>query len=95
MRQLRKKAKELSERVRKGDADAASELLQHSVRLGHSKLALRRFLLANAMGAEIADNDLQYCASVYAQLPRSVSEAMAEDEKRKAMLYLNRKKSNG
>lgn len=80
MGQLRKKTKALTERVREGDADAAIELLQHSVRLGHSKLALRRLFLTQFMGAAVVSDDLRFCLSILNRLPRVVTGAMAEDE---------------
>lgn len=95
MGQLRKKAKALSELVREGDRDAASELLQHSVRLGHGKLALRRLYIAQAMGAAVSEDDLRFCLEVFAKLPREMTHAMAEEERRKAARYMKRKKTDG
>jgi hypothetical protein len=95
MGQLRKKAKALSVRVREGDRDAASELLQHSVRLGHGKLALRRLFLARAMGAAVSEVDLRFCLSISNKLPREMTKAMAEEERRKAARYMKRKKTDG
>ena len=95
MGQLRKKAKALSVRIREGDSDAASELLKHSVSLGHGKLALRRYFLARAMGAVIAEDAKRYCDSLSVGLPNEVSGAMAREERRKALHYMKRKKEDG
>lgn len=95
MGQLRKKAKALSQRVREGDRDAAVELLQHSVKLGHGKLALRRLFLARAMGAAVPNDDLRCCLSIFHKLPRATTDAMAAEEHRKAARYMKRKKTDG
>ncbi|MFV0382431.1 hypothetical protein [Paracoccus sp. (in: a-proteobacteria)] len=92
---LRKQAQALSAQVRAGDSGAAGALLAHSVRLGHGKLAARRFLLARAMGAAISDADRLYCAAILDHLSRDAIEAMATDETEKALRYMNRRKSDG
>lgn len=95
MGQLRKQAKALSVRVKEGDADAASELLEHSVRLGHGKLALRRFFLARGMGATVSKEAERYCRAVLAKLPTGAAEAIEDEERRRAHRYMKRKTSDG
>jgi hypothetical protein len=82
-------------RVREGDRDAASELLQHSVRLGHGKLALRRLFLARAMGAAVSEFDLRFCLSISKKLPLEMTDEIAEEERRKAARYMKRRKTDG
>lgn len=95
MGQLRKKAQDLSQRVREGDRDAASELLRHSVKPGHGKLALRRLFLARAMGAIVSEEDLRYCLGVSKKLPHEKTHAIAEEERHKAARYIKRKNTDG
>lgn len=94
MGQLRKQAKALSARVKEGDA-AAAELLSHSVKLGHGKLAVRRFLLAQAMGATVPKDDAAHCVAVLDHLPCGVIETMEKEEGQKARRYMKRTKSDG
>lgn len=95
MGQLRKQAQALSARVRQGDADAAVALLGHSVQLGHGKLALRRLLLARAMGATVPAEYVRYCAAMLDRLQNHVIEAMAAEERRRALRYTKRTTADG
>lgn len=91
MGQLRKQARALSARVREGDPDAASALLSHSVRLGHGRLALRRGFLACAMGARLSQEDARYCADILGTLSRETARDMADEERQRALRYLNKR----
>lgn len=95
MGQLRRFARELSQRARKGDRMAAQELLRHSVDLGHRRLALHRFFLAKAMGAEPAPEHLRYCAELLSDIPEGEVRDIAREEVRKAQIYLARRNSGG
>ncbi|WP_349361132.1 hypothetical protein [Stappia sp.] len=95
MGQLRRRARALAARVRQGDAEAAGALLAHSVSQGHGKLALRRFLLARALGARVSAADKRYCARIVACLPVEAVAVMAEEEWRKAMRYRGRETFDG
>jgi len=54
----------LKRQCRQGDAQAAMALLDHSVRCGHRRLALRRFFVAWDLGARNAFEHLHYCKRV-------------------------------
>lgn len=95
MGQLRKKARHLSERVRQGDTDAASALLDHSIELGHAKLTLHRFFLAHAMGARIDTDQIRHCAPLLRGMSREVAEDIAAVQARNAKLYLGRSAKSG
>ena len=90
MGQLRKKAKELSCRVRDGDVDAAQKLFVHSVQMGHGRLAVRRLMLVHAMGAKIEDRHVHYCANILALLPHGTARKMAKEAQRDANIFLSR-----
>jgi len=92
MGQLRVQAKILSMQVREGDALAANALLEHSVKLGHGNLALRRFFLARAMGATIPDEAELYCSGVLNNLSLDAVVKIAQEEYVKALSYKKRRK---
>ena len=68
MGRQRQHARTLSARARAGDAMAARDLLAHSIRLGHGRLSLRRFFLAQALGAPDLTAFQPYCEDVAATL---------------------------
>ena len=84
MGQARQHTKDLSERVRKGDRDAATQLLSHSVRLGHRRLAVRRLFFAHAIGAKIDADDVAYCAKLLDDLPFEAIRDLAGDAQAQA-----------
>jgi hypothetical protein len=88
--QLRKKVKELSGRVREGDVEAVQELFLHSVQMGHRRLAVRRLMLAQAMGAEVQEKDVHYCADILVTLPPGTAQKMADEAQRRATRYLGK-----
>ncbi|WYK05986.1 hypothetical protein DWF04_019880 [Cereibacter sphaeroides f. sp. denitrificans] len=90
MGQLRKKAQQLSRQARNGDRAAAQELLRHSVETGHGKLALHRFFLASAMGAEVRGDLARYCADLMTRIPSETVRKIAQAEAANARLYLQR-----
>ncbi len=65
MRSPSKQAKRMKEQVKAGDVIAARALVGCSVRLGHAVFAVRRFFLAQAMGAVVAGKDRTYCALLF------------------------------
>ena len=78
-----------------GDGQAARDLLRHSVRLGHSRLAIRRFFLARAMGMVVPEDDERYCAAILTRLPPDTVEKMVLDARWEAQKYLNGKSPDG
>ncbi len=60
----RDEIREFKNKTRLGDAEAAVELLRHSVRCRHRKLAFRRYFLAVELGAVITGKDLQYLREI-------------------------------
>lgn len=95
MGQLRTQAKALSAQVKEGDALAAKALLEHSVKLRHGNLAVRRFFLARGMGASIPDNAKLYCSSVLKNLSLDAVVKIAQEEYLKALTYKKRRKRDG
>jgi hypothetical protein len=47
------------------------------------------------MGAAVSEVDLRFCLSISNKLPREMTKAMAEEERRKAARYMKRKKTDG
>lgn len=86
--QLRKRAKVLAHRIRAGDSDAAGQLLNHSIKLGHGKLAIHRFFLARAMGAKLEVEQVEYCAALLKNFPAEAVENIARIEAKNARSYL-------
>lgn len=91
MGKLRQAARALSQKVRQGDPDAARELLSHSVRMGHEKLALRRYFIAVCLGARDLADEERYCTGVAATLPAESVRRMAAEASTEAKTYAERR----
>ena len=81
----------LAAKIKKGDAEAAAELLAHSIGLGHSKLTARRYFLAQSMEAVIPQEYARYCANILEQLPQETINKMMKEEQHRAELYMKRR----
>ncbi|MBN9004042.1 MAG: hypothetical protein J0H40_01390 [Rhizobiales bacterium] len=68
MQQSRKELKTLKAAARAGDADAARQLLAHSIALGHYRLSVRRYFAAVVLGAQDLDRFRPFCRSVVRQI---------------------------
>ena len=77
MGRQRQHARTLSARARAGDAIAARDLLAHNIRLGHGRLSLRRFFVAQALGAPGLAAFQRYCEDVAATLSTDQLAAVA------------------
>jgi hypothetical protein len=63
--------KELRLELRGGDPQAARELLSHSLRVGHRRLSVRRFLIAYALGVERLDEHLAFIRAITKKMTNS------------------------
>lgn len=84
----------LAARIKKGDAEAAAELLAHSISLGHRKLTARRYFLAQAMDAVIPHEYARYCANILKHLPQESINIMMKEEQHRADLYMKRRRKD-
>ena len=58
----------LKDSVQQGDAQAALALLDRSIRFGHGKLAVLRYLVAERLGATLSRQQFLYCQEVIRKL---------------------------
>jgi hypothetical protein len=54
----------LKDGVRQGDAQSALALLERSIKFGHGKLAVLRYLVAERLGAPLTHQQFLYCQKV-------------------------------
>ncbi|AJE48685.1 hypothetical protein P73_3970 [Celeribacter indicus] len=57
----RDEIRQLKRKCRERNADAALVLLEHSIRCGHRRLALRRLFVALELGAICTSRHMRYC----------------------------------
>ena len=57
----RDRIRTLKNGVRQGSAEAALALLERSIRFGHGKLAVLRYLVAERLGATLSREQFLYC----------------------------------
>ncbi|MCP1199509.1 hypothetical protein [Notoacmeibacter sp. MSK16QG-6] len=74
----RKEIRALKRLVRRGDSNAALRLLEHSVRCGHKRLALRRLFVALALGSDEARQYIGYCNEVSLEFGPEALRALRE-----------------
>ncbi len=65
------RVKELRLELRAGSPKAARELLSHSLRVGHRRLSLRRYLVAYALGVERLDEHLAFLRAITKKMKNS------------------------
>jgi len=73
------RVKELRLELRAGNPQAARELLSHSLRVGHRRLSVRRYLIAYALGVERLDEHLAFLRAITKKMKNSDIRRIASD----------------
>jgi hypothetical protein len=81
--------KKLRLKLREGNPQAASELLLHSLRAGHRRLSVHRYLTAYALSAEGLDEHLEMLRSITKKLKNGDIRRISADVASKLKLPKN------